>query len=92
MVNADQAAKEGINVLGTVELTKKRDSESAEFYATSVDPFGGSWHFEFYPYGWNPIAGKHEAELKYIQDVAWPSLVIIKEGILYPNGKPKKIN
>jgi len=64
-------------------------SGSQSFHAIVPVSSARTWRFEFIPQGWKPSAGTFEAELRFIPEVEWPTLLITKEGIIHPRRRPK---
>lgn len=85
--NAAQAYKSGKPIKKTIHITIEQWSDSQSYYAT-ID----YWKFEFIPSGWTPVEGIFNADLYYLDNIAWPALAITQNGILFPRGTPEKSN
>ena len=75
---------------GNVTIEVDNSSDSVSYYAT-VTLGSQSWRFEFIPLGWKPVAGETRATFYLLPSLAWPALVEVGAGILYPRDTPKQM-
>jgi len=94
--NAARGLKEGLKQNGAVEISIHRwkDTESNQYESyqglISMDnqPL---WQMEFVtPQSWQPLEGRHSAQLAFIRGVEWPVVILTCDGLLYPRLKPKR--
>jgi hypothetical protein len=74
---------------GRLTITTSCWSDVVHYHARVRSERGEVWTFEFMPLGWTPAAGEFEAELRYLPDVAWPVLLVIPAGLVYPRADPE---
>lgn len=74
---------------GMVRIVMTSDDGSDYYRAGVRDRQGRDWTFSFRPQEWKPVAGVHPAELRYIDGVDWPALIVTEQGILYPQLRPE---
>jgi hypothetical protein len=77
-------------VSGRVRMVVTQDSDSYDYQAGVRDRQGNDWTFDFSPQDWLPETGDHAAELRYIEGVEWPTLIVTEAGVLYPKSVPKR--
>ncbi len=96
MQNAARGLAEGMKQTGAVDLRlhswPEVDRQTHQTWRGVVfmnhQPL---WEMDFVqPDGWEPSPGVHPAELAFIRGVAWPVVLILEDGILYPGGKPRR--
>ena len=78
----------GIKSQGKVQVTADESSDSVTYFATVPSAGSEKWIFEFIPLGWHPKEGSHEAAFFRIPGVAWPALIQVEQGIIYPRSQP----
>ena len=86
---AARALDVGAKSQGIVQVTADENSDSVTYFATVPVTGSERWNFEFIPLGWHPKDGSYEAALFHIPGVAWPALIRVDEGIIYPRSKPR---
>jgi len=89
-LRARQALDHYESVPGNIRITVESDDDGYVYTAGVKDRAGNDWMFRFQPGEWKPKAGEHPAELRYIDEVAWPVLIVTDAGILYPQFDPKQ--
>ena len=89
ILNAAKALESGSRVKGTIHIEVTQWSDSPTYHATVQLSPSRKWRFEFIPLGWSPAEGNHEAVLFGIRGVAWPALVQVEQGVLYPRQRPE---
>lgn len=77
-------------VHGSVRVVVVQGSDSNDYQAGVRDRQGNDWSFEFNPQDWLPDTGDHTAELRFINGVDWPALIVTEAGILYPKSTPTR--
>ncbi len=90
LANARQALDCFEGVSGSVRIVVEVDDSSDVYHAAAPDRAGKSWAFRFSPDGWVPKMGDYPAELRFVEGVEWPALIITDSGILYPQFDPKQ--
>ncbi|TCJ12800.1 hypothetical protein EZJ19_11205 [Parasulfuritortus cantonensis] len=88
--NARRALDHFVSVDGTVYIVVEDDDSDYVYGAGVTDRAGVDWAFSFRPDNWKPEPGEFSAELRYIDGVAWPVLIITERGILYPQYTPEQ--
>ncbi len=86
---AARALDTGERSPGTVTIEVAGWSDSDKFHARIVMADSGVWRFEFIPLGWKPVAGQYPATIFRLPGLAWPALVQIEAGVMYPRYTPK---
>jgi hypothetical protein len=89
IMNAAQAAIAGEKSAGSVQVEVTRWSDSESFHAVVEVPSSGTWRFEFIPLGWQPVEGEHRATVFRLPGIAWPALVQVEQGVMYPRQTPE---
>lgn len=94
--DAARGLREGMKRSGTVEIRihEWTDAESKQYESyqglISIDnqPL---WQMEFVtPQNWQPVEGRHSAQLVFIIGVEWPVVILTRDGLLYPRLKPRR--
>jgi hypothetical protein len=86
---AAQALDTGDRIAGTVTIEISRWSDADTYHASVAMAEADVWRFEFIPIGWHPVAGQYPATFFRSQGLAWPALIQIEAGIMYPRNTPK---
>jgi hypothetical protein len=76
---------------GEISISITPWSDSQSYHASVATKDSGSWRFEFIPQGWDPKEGPNSAKLYFIKGTAWPALIVLPDGILYPRDVPENI-
>lgn len=90
LARARQALNCFEGVAGTVRIVVETDDGSHVYRAAVPDRAGKTWVFPFSPEGWIPETGDYPAELRFVEGVEWPTLVVTDAGILYTVTHPKQ--
>jgi hypothetical protein len=77
-------------VRDSLRIVVVQGSDSDEYHAGMLDRQGRDWRFEFNPAGWIPKTGDYPAELRFVDGVEWPVLIVTEAGILYPKYAPTR--
>jgi hypothetical protein len=89
--NARLALNSYEQVLGKVRI-RVVSAEGYDYCTAGVrDKEGREWTFNFHALSWKPQTGDFPAELRYIEGVDWPALVITEGGIIFPKHAPERI-
>ncbi len=88
--NAIRAAHRGTSSTGRVSITAYFYDGAPEYCAVVHGTPGGPWRFMFSPQHWTPKTGTYDAEIRHVEGVDWPALVITHQGILFPAFMPDK--
>lgn len=94
--NAAKGLREGLKQDGAVEISinlwTDGESNHYESYDGLISMDGQPlWQMVFVtPQNWQPVEGKHSAQLVFIQGVEWPVVVLTRDGLLYPRWKPRR--
>lgn len=75
---------------GAVEVTVRQWSDDPVYTARVSCAGQPSWRFDFLPLDAPPAAGHHPARLHYLPGVAWPALVSIEAGLIFPRRQPRR--
>ena len=92
ILNAAIASTSGARTQGRIKIDVTEGLDSPIYHAHLLVPHPIPWRIKFIPMGWQPIAGIHEATIFTLPNVAWPALVQLSEGILYPREKPTRVD
>jgi hypothetical protein len=87
--NAQRAFHSPDIAQGRLTITTSCWSDVVHYHANVRSGRGDSWTFEFMPLGWTPAEGEFDADLHYLPDVAWPVLLVIPAGLVYPRADPE---
>lgn len=91
ILSAATAFNSGARTYGQIEITATEGIDMLCYHAiVQVSP-PNAWRIKFNPMGWKPTAGIQEATIFTLPDVAWPALVQVSEGILFPCEKPTRV-
>ncbi|PKN18198.1 MAG: hypothetical protein CVU71_11835 [Deltaproteobacteria bacterium HGW-Deltaproteobacteria-6] len=94
--NAARGLREGNKQNGSVEISIRRwtdaESNQHESYEGLISMESRPlWRMEFVtPQNWQPLEGRHPAQLIFIRGVEWPVVILTGTGLLYPRFKPKR--
>ena len=89
---ASKAIHRGKQSEGLVEIEIEHSSDSETFRATVGSDSSRQWRFEFIPIGWTPVAGQTPATLYSLQDLKWPALIEVQDGVMYPRYTPEQVS
>jgi hypothetical protein len=85
------ALNRNIYRLGRVVIEVGTSSDSSTYHAVVRSGSLPQWRFEFVPIGWSPTAGEHDARFYELPGMAWPALIELQEGVLYPRTAPRQV-
>ena len=88
ILSATTAFSSGARTHGQIEITATEGIDELRYHAIVQVSQPNAWRIQFNPMGWKPAAGIQEATIFTIPDVAWPALVQVSEGIIFPCEKP----
>lgn len=80
--------KQGVRTDETVEIIVTEWTESTSHSVRVENRVGQVWRYDFVPLGWTPKAGTYAAKGIRIQDTAWPVLLELTDGLIYPSQAP----
>ena len=91
ILSAATAFSSGATTHGQIEITATEGIDELRYHAIVQVSQPNAWRIQFNPMGWKPVAGIQEATIFTLPDVAWPALVQVSEGIIFPCQKPTRV-
>ena len=89
--NAIKALETGNQVASFAQISIEAPLDDNQYFVSITDRAHQTWKFEFIPQGWQPKEGIVEVSCYYLDNLAWPVLLISKEGFMVPRYQPKRL-